>query len=80
MYSKAEKQKAVDLYIKYGKRAATAVSEPGYPDRQRLWCKEFKEEGYLREGCDEPCVRHKGQGGISISSSTGATSTLRFQG
>ena len=32
MYSKAEKQKAVDLYIKYG-RSATVVSELGYPDR-----------------------------------------------
>ena len=49
MYSKAERQKAVDLYIKYGKRSATVVSELGYPNRHtlRLWYKEFKEEGYL---------------------------------
>ena len=53
MYSKAERQKAVDLYIRYGKRAAMVVSELGYPNRHtlRLWYKEFKEEGYLREGC-----------------------------
>ena len=49
MYSKEERQKAVDLYIKYGKRAATAVSELGYPNRHtlRLWYKEFKEEGFF---------------------------------
>ena len=52
MYSKEERQKAVDLYIKYGKRAATAIRELGYPNRHtlRLWYKEFKEEGKLREG------------------------------
>ena len=53
MYGKEERQKAVDLYIKYGKRAATVVSELGYTNRHtlRLWYKEFKEEGKLREGC-----------------------------
>ena len=53
MYSKEERQKAVDLYIKYGKRAATVVRELGYPNRHtlRLWYKEYKEEGHLREGC-----------------------------
>ena len=60
MYSKAERQKAIDLYIKYGKRSATVVSKLGYPNRHtlRLWHKEFKEEGYLREGCK----KRKGQG------------------
>ena len=49
MYSKAERQKAVDLYIKYGKRSTTVIRELGYPIRCTLknWYKEFKEEGKL---------------------------------
>lgn len=35
MYSKAERQEAVDMY-KYGKREATAVSGLGYSDRYTL--------------------------------------------
>ena len=51
MYSKEERQKAVDLYIKYGKRAPAAIRELGYPDRKSLanWYKEYEEQGRLHE-------------------------------
>ena len=51
MYSKAERQKAVDLYIKYGKRASAVIRESGYPDRKTLacWYNEYEEQGWLHE-------------------------------
>ena len=51
MYSKEERQKAVDLYIKYGKRASAVIRELGYPDRKTLACryKEYEEQGRLHE-------------------------------
>ena len=51
MYSYDERIKAVELYIKYGLRAATVIRELGYPDRHSLamwlatWIREeFPEE------------------------------------
>ena len=51
MYSKEERQKAVDLYIKYGKRASATIRELGYPDRKTLayWYKEYEEQGRLHD-------------------------------
>ena len=40
MYSYEERMKAVQLYIKYGRRAAPVIHELGYPNRHMLvcWC------------------------------------------
>lgn len=49
MYSYEERKKAVDLYIKYGKRASTVIRELGYPDRHVLvlWYKDLLEKGKI---------------------------------
>jgi transposase-like protein len=51
MYSLEERQKAVDLYIKYDLSAADTVRELGYPNRKSLalWYKEYLETGMLHE-------------------------------
>ena len=36
MYSREERMRAVELYIKYDKSAADAIRELGYPDRHTL--------------------------------------------
>lgn len=36
MYSKEEREKAIKLYIKYGKCAADVIRKLGYPDRKTL--------------------------------------------
>ena len=36
MYSREERMRAVELYIKYDKSAADAICELGYPDRHTL--------------------------------------------
>ena len=36
MYSVEERQKAVDLYLKYGRNAALTIRELGYPNRHAL--------------------------------------------
>ena len=36
MYSYEERKKAVDLYIKYGKKATAVITELGYPNRHSL--------------------------------------------
>ncbi len=43
MYSKEEREKAIRLYIKYGKCTTYEIRELGYPDRKTLvkWCKVF---------------------------------------
>ena len=42
MYTVEEKTRAVELYVKYGKRAAATIRELGYPSRAQLkaWYKE----------------------------------------
>ena len=44
MYTLEERQRAVDLYLKYGRKASIVISELGYPDRKMLpkWVREFK--------------------------------------
>ncbi len=46
MYSREKRRKAVGLYIKYGKSAASVIRELGYPDRKTLprWYKQHLEE------------------------------------
>lgn len=46
MYSHEERTRAIELYIKYGKSAADAIRELGYPSRDtlRTWYKEYLEE------------------------------------
>ena len=36
MYSYEERKKAVDLYIKYDKKASAVINELGYPNRHVL--------------------------------------------
>jgi transposase InsO family protein/transposase-like protein len=45
MYSREEKTKAIELYIKYNKRNASVIRELGYPSRKLLpiWYKEYIE-------------------------------------
>lgn len=51
MYSLEERQKAVDLYLKYGRNAALTIRELGYPNRHVLvqWVKEYEKTGRLHE-------------------------------
>lgn len=43
MYSREQRVKAIELYIKYGKRAPPVVAELGYPNRHSLasWYREY---------------------------------------
>lgn len=53
MYSKEEKLKAVQLFIKYGYRVRTTVRELGYPSRPMLrqWYLEYKKNGDFYSKC-----------------------------
>jgi transposase-like protein len=46
MYSREERVKAIELYIKYDRCAADVASELGYPDRKSLvsWYEAYLEE------------------------------------
>lgn len=57
MYTYEQRMEAVNLYIKYGHRAAAVIRELGYPNRHMLvkWYKEFQETGNLHEAP----IRHK---------------------
>jgi transposase InsO family protein/transposase-like protein len=52
MYTYEERIKAVELYIKLGRRAAAVISELGYPSKMMLylWYKEFMQNGDLSKG------------------------------
>ena len=49
MYSYEERKKAVDLYIKYGKKTSAVIHELGYPDCHILimWYKDFIKKGKI---------------------------------
>ena len=51
MYSYDERKKAIQLYIKYGRRAAQVIRELGYPNRLtlRLWYYEYQKTGTLQK-------------------------------
>lgn len=55
MYSREERMRAVELYIKYDKSAADAIRELGYPNRHTLrsWYEFYlreQETGIIRDG------------------------------
>ena len=55
MYSREEKLKAVELFIRYDKSPASVIREIGYPCRATLYA--WHEE-YLANGCDMPSVNN----------------------
>jgi len=82
MYSREKRQKAVELYIKFGKSAAAVIRELGYPDRHTLqsWYKLYLREletgvirdRYIRtpkftEEQKQEAVRHYLDHGLSYS-------------
>ena len=52
MYSYEERLRAVELYLKYGRRMKATIRELGYPTKNSLkaWCQEFEETRALQAG------------------------------
>ena len=52
MYSYEERLRAVELYLKYGRRMKATLRELGYPTKNALkaWCQEFEETGDIQAG------------------------------
>ena len=51
-YTKEEKQKAIDLYIKYCKRTTRVIKELGYPNERHTlvsWYREYEENGRVKD-------------------------------
>ena len=51
-YTKEEKQKAIDLYIRYCRQATKVIKELGYPNRRHTlisWYKGYEEKGEENE-------------------------------
>ncbi|WP_343287088.1 helix-turn-helix domain-containing protein [Rhizobium sp. AC27/96] len=50
MYSHADRLRAVDLYIKLGKRVKATIRQLGYPTKNALrnWCREYEQHRGLR--------------------------------
>lgn len=70
MFSLKERQKAVELYIKYGRSAADTVRELGYPTKPTLrrWHREYmSEEGLCRllSGARQEPVKDRQGHGLS---------------
>lgn len=50
-YTKEEKQKAIDLYIKYCKRTTRGIKELGYPNKRHTlvsWYSEYEKNGKVK--------------------------------
>lgn len=47
VYTREQKARAVELHIKYGRKAMATIRELGYPCRSQLrtWYKEYEENG-----------------------------------
>ena len=67
MYSYDDRLRAVQLYIKLGKRAGLTICQLGYPTKSALkaWHRAYEQrdglpEGYIRK----PRVRHTGAGAL----------------
>jgi transposase-like protein len=62
MYSYDDRIRAVKLYIKLGKRAATAIRMLGYPSRKylRQWYLIYRETGDLPRGLQSPSEVYRG--------------------
>jgi len=85
MYSREKRQKAVELYLTYGK-SAVVIRELGYPDRKtlRMWCREHigeQEAGVLHGNIRTPkfteeqkqeAVRHYLENGLDYSKTSRA--------
>jgi transposase-like protein len=52
MYSYEERVRAVELYLKLGKRIKATIRQLGYPTKNSLkvWCDEFEKSGSLQKG------------------------------
>lgn len=52
MYSNEERVRAVELYLKLGKRIEATIRQLGYPTKNSLkaWCDEFEKSGDLQKG------------------------------
>lgn len=52
MYSYEERVRAVELYLKLGKRIKATIRQLGYPTKYSLkaWCDEFEKSGDLQKG------------------------------
>ncbi len=62
-YSSEEKKKAVELYIKYDRRAIQTIRELGYPDAKQTlvsWYKEYQKKGKFSDNRIDEC--HIGKG------------------
>lgn len=53
MYSYADRIRAVELYLKLGKRVKATIRQLGYPTKNALkgWCREYERYRDLRAGC-----------------------------
>lgn len=53
MYSYADRIRAVELYLKLGKRLKTTIRQLGYPTKNALkaWCREYEQARDLRVRC-----------------------------
>ncbi|AOF94478.1 IS3 family transposase [Sinorhizobium sp. RAC02] len=53
MYSYADRIRAVELYIKLGKRVKATIRQLGYPTKNALkaWCREYEQHRDLRARC-----------------------------
>ena len=61
-YTKEEKQKAIDLYIRYCRQATKVIKELGYPNRRHTlisWYKGYEEKGEVKDdGREEKKLSH----------------------
>ncbi len=50
MYSYEDRLRAVELYLKLGKRIKATIRQLGYPTKNSLkaWCEEFEKSGELQ--------------------------------
>lgn len=63
MYSYEERLRAVNLYLKFGKRCSAAIRELGYPTKNTLkaWYAEFERRGNLRTGYSRPKSKYSNE-------------------
>jgi hypothetical protein len=56
MYSYEDRVRAVELYLKLGKRIKATIRQLGYRTKNSLeaWCQEFEKSGDLQKACVRP--------------------------
>ncbi len=79
MYSYEDRIRAVELYLKLGKRVNATIRQLGYPTKNsvKVWCEEFEKSGDLQKGCVrvKPKYSEKQKNlALSITSITGVAS------